>query len=232
MTSSTEALYLILLTTGFTVGFGHCIGMCGPIVVSLSLNLKKPGVVLPHLLYNAGRITTYAVLGGLMGLTGSFTGVASNMEAIQKAAMVFAGVLIMVMGTAMTGWLPRSRIFENTISLERFLTRALQRLSGSRSGLAYFPLGLLLGLLPCGPVYTALIAAARAGMEAPGSLSGVAKGMGLMAAFGLGTVPALFLVAKLADLGWLMKWRSALYKAGGLLMAAVGAYFVVSGIRY
>ena len=59
-----------------------------------------------------------------------------------------------------------------------------------------------------------------------------AVGMGLMAAFGLGTVPALFLVAKLADLGWLMKWRSALYKAGGLLMAAVGAYFVVSGIRY
>ena len=38
--SSTDTLYLIFLVTGFTVGFGHCVGMCGPIVVSLSLNEK------------------------------------------------------------------------------------------------------------------------------------------------------------------------------------------------
>ena len=41
--SSIEALYLTFLTTGFVVGFGHCIGMCGPIVVSFSLNLKTKG---------------------------------------------------------------------------------------------------------------------------------------------------------------------------------------------
>jgi sulfite exporter TauE/SafE len=205
--------------------------MCGPIVVSLSLNVKKPGAVLPHVLYNAGRVTTYALLGGLMGLTGSFTMVASNMAVVQKGAMIFAGVLIMAMGAAMSGWLPLGRIFGDTFQPEGFLSRGFQRLSGSQSGLAYYPLGLLLGLLPCGPVYTALIAAARAGMESPGTFSGVAKGMGLMLAFGLGTVPALLLVAKLADLGWL-KWRAVLYKVGAVLMMAVGIYFVISGIRY
>jgi sulfite exporter TauE/SafE len=56
---STETIYFVLFTTGLTVGFGHCIGMCGPIVVSLSLSLKGRSVVVPHLLYNGGRITTY-----------------------------------------------------------------------------------------------------------------------------------------------------------------------------
>ena len=68
--SFTDPLYLIFLTTGFTVGFGHCIGMCGPLVVSLSLNLKGKHLLLPHLLYNTGRVITYTVLGGIMGATG------------------------------------------------------------------------------------------------------------------------------------------------------------------
>jgi sulfite exporter TauE/SafE len=56
-------------------------------------------------------------------------------------------------------------------------------------------------------------------------------GMGLMAAFGLGTVPALFLVAKLADLRWL-KSRAIIYRLGAVLMIIVGVLFVLKGIRY
>jgi hypothetical protein len=55
--------------------------------------------------------------------------------------------------------------------------------------------------------------------------------MGLMGAFGMGTVPALFLVAKLADMGWL-KSRAIIYKVGAVLMIVVGVLFVVKGIRY
>ena len=62
---STETLYLLYLSTGFTVGFGHCIGMCGPIVVTFSLNLKEKDILVPQLFYHFGRITTYALLGGL-----------------------------------------------------------------------------------------------------------------------------------------------------------------------
>ena len=56
-------------------------------------------------------------------------------------------------------------------------------------------------------------------------------GMGLMICFGIGTVPALFLVAKLADLGWL-KSRELIYKISAVLMIIVGVYFVIKGIRY
>jgi len=57
------------------------------------------------------------------------------------------------------------------------------------------------------------------------------KGMGVMLCFGLGTVPALFLVAKLADMGWLKK-RQVVYRIGAILMVAVGIYFIIKGFLY
>ena len=229
--SSTDTLYLIFLTTGFTVGFGHCIGMCGPIVVSFSLHLKGGKILVPQLLYNLGRITTYGILGGIMGLTGSFTGVTAGIAGLQKGVMIVAGLMIILMGVAMSGRLPLGRIFGDYCNPKGVISRGFRRLSTSKSPVAYLPLGLLLGLLPCGPVYTALIASARAGMEAKASLEGFLLGSGIMLFFGLGTVPALFLVAKLSDLDWL-KSRQVIYKISSVLMVIVGVYFVMKGIVY
>jgi sulfite exporter TauE/SafE len=229
--SSTDPLYLVFLFTGFAVGFGHCIGMCGPIVVSLSLALKNRGMMPPHLFYNAGRITTYGLLGGIMGLTGSFVGVTAPIAGIQKGVMIFAGILIMAMGLAMSGWIPMGILFGKGAAAGGMVRKGFRRLTASKSGLRYYPLGLLLGLLPCGPVYTALIAAARAGMEAKSATEGLLRGTALMLAFGLGTVPALLLVAKLSRMNWL-KSRAVIYKISAFLMMGVGVYFVIKGIRY
>jgi sulfite exporter TauE/SafE len=68
-------------------------------------------------------------------------------------------------------------------------------------------------------------------MDTGSTHQGVLAGMGLMAAFGLGTVPALFLVAKLADMGWL-KSRVMIYKIGAVLMIIVGLIFVIRAIRF
>lgn len=226
-----DNLYWIFLSTGFLIGFGHCIGMCGPIVVSLSLSLKKKRTFLPHLLYNSGRIITYAILGGIMGITGSFTIVVSNISSIQKGVMIVAGFMIIIMGLAMSGLIPFGRIFGNYDNPKSMITKGFQKLSGSDAIIAYLPLGLLLGLLPCGPVYTALISAARAGMEVKNPLDGLFLGAGLMMVFGLGTIPALLLIAKFADLRWL-KSREIIYKIGSILMVVVGIFFVIKGIRY
>jgi sulfite exporter TauE/SafE len=228
---STETLYLLYLSTGFTVGFGHCIGMCGPLVASFSLNLKEKSILVPQLLYHLGRITTYAILGGVVAAAGAFTMVAAHIERVQKGVMVFAGTLIVLMGFAMAGWLPVARIFGDQTSPGRWISRGFGKLLKIKSTIVYLPLGLLLGLLPCGPVYTALLGAARTGMEAPAIYHGVFAGMGLMTAFGLGTVPALFLVAKLADMGWL-KSRDIIYKVGAVLIILVGIFFIIKAIRY
>ncbi len=217
--------------TGFTVGFGHCIGMCGPIVVSLSLNLRERPAFVAHLLYNSGRITTYALLGGLVGLTGSFVGVAHRIAGIQKGAMIFAGVMIILMGLAMIGWTRWGGIFGDVYKPVGFITKGFQKLSAKKSVFVYYPLGIVLGFLPCGPVYTALIASAGAGVEAHSTYSGFVSGSGVMIAFGIGTLPALLLVGKLSDLGWI-KRRALIYKIGAVFMILAGVYFIFKGIRY
>ena len=227
---STETLYLLYFTTGFTIGFGHCIGMCGPIVVSFSLNLKEKSLA-PHLLYHLGRIITYAILGGVVAAAGSLTMIVANIDMIQKGVMIITGVLIMLMGLAVAGWIPLGKIFRDQSSLGGLISKGYGKLLKLKSTLVYLPLGLLLGLLPCGPVYTALLGAARAGMDAGSTQHGVFAGMGLMAAFGLGTVPALFLVAKLADLGWI-KSRTIIYKVGAILMIIAGMIFVIKATRF
>ena len=229
--SSTSALVLAFFSSGFAIGFGHCIGMCGPIVVSLSLNLAGRGVWGPHLLYNAGRCLTYAVLGGLMGAAGSFTGVVSHIAGLQKGVLIFAGALIAVMGLAMGGWLVPVRIFGDNCGSPGFISAGFRRLSAARRTPAYLPLGLLLGLLPCGPVYTALLGVTRAGMEAKSTVQAFWTGGLLMFAFGLGTVPALLMVARLASFGWL-RARGVIYRAGAVIMVVMGVYFVVRGVRY
>jgi sulfite exporter TauE/SafE len=228
--SSTEPLYLLFLVTGFTVGFGHCIGMCGPIVVSLSLNSKESHLVFRHLLYNAGRVITYGILGGLAGTLGSFTILASSILSLQKGVLIFAGILILLMGLAMGGWLPFGNFFGSGGSSSVF-SKWFQRFSAAKSSVCFLLLGLLLGLLPCGPVYTVLIASARAGMSAESALQAFLSGMGLMVAFGVGTLPALLLMGKLAGLGWL-KSRQVIYRISSVLMVLVGVYFIIQGIRY
>jgi hypothetical protein len=219
------------LLTGFSVGFGHCIGMCGPIAVSLSLKLNGRPVLWPHFLYNTGRVITYSFLGALMGYSGSFTGITARLAGLQQAVMIFSGIVIIVMGISMGGWLSFGRLFPGTGGTFGIFSRGFHTLSGRTSSMAYFPLGLLLGLLPCGPVYTALIAAARSGMEAETHCIGALWGMGLMLAFGVGTIPAMLLVARLAGMGWL-SYRHHIYRISAILMILMGVYFTVKAILW
>jgi sulfite exporter TauE/SafE len=80
------------------------------------------------------------------------------------------------------------------------------------------------GLLPCGLVYTALLSAARSGMEAGSPAEGFVRGSLAMAAFGAGTVPALFLFGRvIASVG--PRLRGALAKVAAALLVLSGALF-------
>lgn len=226
-----DPLVWALFITGFTVGFGHCIGMCGPIVISYSLNIKSKKDTWPHVLYNVGRVTTYTILGGLMGLTGSLTIVTSRFAGIQKGVLILAGVMVLIMGLMMSGWLKNVQILNSSTWLQKRLSKSFGKLTRSKSTIAYLPMGLLLGLLPCGPVYTALLASARAGMDALTPVQGFFKGLILMAAFGMGTMPALFVIGKLSGVQWI-KRKDLIYKFGGMLMILVGGYFILQGIMF
>ena len=69
------------------------------------------------------------------------------------------------------------------------------------------------------------------GMEVLNSFNAFFKGMGLLTAFGVGTVPSLLMVDRLAGMGW-PKSREMIYKLGSVLMIGVGIYFVIKGLHY
>jgi sulfite exporter TauE/SafE len=219
-----ETGYVLALTTGVLGGFSHCIGMCGPLVASYAL-VRDSGHqpvsirVAPHVLYNMGRITSYGIIGGIMGLSGSFVNVAGRLAGLQNVVAVASGVIMIFMGLSIAGiggttaWIEKHNIS---------VLRAAQRVLALSSQFRYYPLGLLLGLLPCGLSYTVFIASAGTGGLFPGMLTALL--------FGLGTLPALLIFgAVLSSLG--ASLRTKIYKTSGVLVVIMGAYFLFRGIK-
>jgi uncharacterized protein len=197
-------------------GSFHCIGMCGGIVAALAMTRGSQPFASrlgSQLCYNLGRITTYTLLGALAGLIGS----SLDFAALRSFSFWFViGANLFVVLVGLSSALGLSAL--NLSSLEgrgaRYFAAPLKRVIGADSTLAAFPLGLLLGLLPCGLVYAPLMAAAASG--------GPGHGAATMAALGLGTIPVLLLfgTASSAVSGVL---RSVMLRLAGLAVALMGA---------
>ncbi len=224
-----------MFTSGLLGGFGHCVGMCGPIVATYSLRLER-GSIAPHLLYNLGRTVTYSMLGGIIGMTGSFVGVIGPVERLQSIALAFVGVLMIIMALSLGGWMPFVRREQGASGkgddgpIVRFLNRAVKLVADTRSVGAYFPMGLLLGFIPCGLLYTALIAAAGAGVGAQSRAEGFLDGAALLLLFGVGTAPALLLLGKIVSMKANLL-RGRLYKASAVIMMVMGGIFVYRALK-
>jgi len=213
--------------------------MCGPVVAIYSLRVERKSYA-PHLLYNLGRVTTYSLLGGMTGLTGSFVGSVKLFERFQYLALGTLGIVMALVGLASAGWLTflrpggqenkEKKVKAPGLSFTLFLNRIVTFIAGARTVGAYFPMGLVFGFIPCGLLYTALIAAAGAGVEAGSRARGFLRGMLLLFLFGLGTSPALFLIGKVVSIKgeWL---RKRLSRASALVMVVVGIVFIYRAFR-
>ena len=219
-----DASLPIALATGFLGGFGHCVAMCGPLVGALGIS-APPGIparraLLPQLAYHLGRITTYGTIGAVMGLVGSFVNVAGRLAGWQDVVAVLAGALMVAMGLGAAGQSLWVKSAEGRLAGR--VLGAVRRLAGHEAPLRAYPLGLVLGFLPCGLSYSAFAAAAATGHPA--------RGMALALAFGAGTLPALLLAGAVVS-ALSARARGVLYRAGGLLVALLGVLFVLRGLR-
>jgi len=218
-----EPSFALAFTTGILGGFGHCIGMCGPLVTAFTVHAERPGSALHtasyQLLYNAGRIMTYGFMGSLMGLAGSFVNVAGKMTGFQNVVSMLAGILMIVMGLGITGIAGRWNILEGR---NRTVVNMMKSVLQSGSAWRYLPFGILLGFMPCGLSWSIFIGAAGSGNMLSGMLFAVA--------FGAGTVPALLLVGLAAR--WLShRFRKAIYSTSGVFVIVMGIYYITLGVR-
>ncbi|TCL62067.1 sulfite exporter TauE/SafE [Hydrogenispora ethanolica] len=236
------ALYLIIRSTvGFnfipqvdsSVGYGmlfviglltslHCIAMCGGINLSQCI-ASAPGrpaaaeskwvKFRPSLLYNAGRVLSYTLIGGMVGAIGSvvsFSGTAKGVVAI------VGGLFMMVMGLNMLDIFPWLRRFK--LSMPKFIG---DRLYAGQNQRGPFIVGLLNGLMPCGPLQTMQLYALGTGSFGAGAAA--------MFLFSLGTVPLMFGFGALSSL-LSRKFTHRMLKVSAVLVIVLGMTMLGRGL--
>ena len=171
-------------------GAGHCLGMCGSMMGAFSLTLPPGQRLWTLLLYNVGRISSYAAAGALAGALGA--AISHSGSSALLVLRLIAALLLIMMGLYLLRWhLGLMHLERFGGYLWRYIAPVAKRLLPLKHPLLALPLGMLWGWLPCGLVYSALSWAVVSGSTAQGALS--------MLLFGLGTVPVMLATGLLAD---------------------------------
>lgn len=195
----------------------HCLGMCGPIALAVPAGRGGPGSrAAAYATYHFGRIGAYALLGFLFGTLGY----GLSMTDFQEGLSIVAGVVMLAVI-----WLPRSGIIGRADSSIFALQGRVQRFMAARLRdhrfSAVLGIGFFNGFLPCGMVYIALTGAIAAGHPASGAL--------FMTFFGLGTAPALFLLA-FGMSAVSPERRYALLKLAPYVASVIAVLFIIRGL--
>lgn len=216
----------LLLPSAFLAGFlgsSHCIAMCGAMVVLLEKQRTDIRAAWLHrVLYNAGRLGFYVLLGIIAGLGGSLITQTAGLDAGLLILRVLAGLLVIGLGLDLAfNWKALAILERTGASLWTRLAPLSRHLLPVTTPARAIGAGFLWGALPCGLVYSSVAIAATGGSAGTGAL--------VMFAFWLGTAPALLLAgasaAKLA--GW--RRNGALRRGAGLILVALGFLAVVLG---
>jgi len=207
---------------GFTLGAAgsmHCIGMCGPLSLALPMHhLSKPSRFFSLLLYQAGRVFTYATIGLILGLAGRKIYIAGY----QQGFSISMGTLIIIL--AVFYFLNKRSVHFSLFNgfysgVQKIISRLLR---SSKGPIGFFLIGMANGLLPCGMVYIAVASAL--------SFATVSESAGFMAMFGAGTLPAMMLVGY-AGQAIKPEIRFSIRKAVPFFIMLMGIVLILRGLN-
>lgn len=208
---------MIFLISSFVLGLAgsfHCIGMCGPIALALPLSRKSAASILLGILTaNTGRIITYMLLGFLIGTIGF----SLHLFRLFQALSILFGIVLIVIAWR-KHWLKHVEF--RTPWFQKWISSAMTRLLRQNGSVKLFGIGLLNGLLPCGMIFLALTNA----LLAENPIGSAAS----MAAFGLGTLPALIGVGFFAQ-RINQTFRLKLTNAFPYLLSVIGVFVILRG---
>ncbi len=212
------AIIISALSLGFASGF-HCIGMCGPIALSLGLSKEESiRFYLKNLTYQFGRIFTYSLLGVGVGIVGE----GFQLGGFQNYLTIFAGVLLIVLAVFSFGgkdFVAKLPLVTRSLT---FVKTNLAKLLKKTDYKSRFLTGVLNGFLPCGMVYMALTASLAAG--------GILESSAFMFLFGIGTLPLMFIVVLLGNM-ISQSFRTTVLKVIPVMMILLGGLFILRGLE-
>jgi len=222
-----ETINLItIISIAFLGSFGHCIGMCGGIVVAYSTikiepKSSKVSKTVAHLLYNFGRVLTYTTLGAIFGFLGGVVTFSNNANG---ALLIFAGIVMVLAGLSLLGKIKFLTVIEHSFSSSNFYKSTFKKVVNSKSNSSFFLLGMLNGLLPCGFVYFFAITAASTASPFYGAL--------VMFIFGVSTIPAMFGLGFLTSLASATSFRNMMMSLSSIAVILYGSYTIYNGYDY
>ncbi len=235
MIASSAGLFNALPKIDATIGYGmlfvvglltsvHCVAMCGGIALSQSIKALPAGAVddktpsrplggnlsrlVPGLLYNGGRIISYTIVGGIVGALGSAFDFSPTIKGMIAGA---AGLFMLYLGLKMLGLVPAMP--KLTRLLPAAAAERIEAMRQTAAGRGPFAIGLLNGLMPCGPLQTMQLYALGTGSLMAGALS--------MFIFSVGTVP-LMLAFGLAATLLPRRFLPVMVKASAILVMFLG----------
>jgi sulfite exporter TauE/SafE len=240
--------YILIFLAGLA-GSLHCIGMCGGFACAIGADPRgRTATAVRHLIYNTGRVTTYCFLGALAGYVGAHFIHSWEGSAVGIAQRLLAGVsgaLMVLIGLQFFGFFQGTNRKLTGLG-GQFLTQALRDLLKDPNPAAPLAFGVFNGFLPCPLVYAFAAQAAASGGPLPGLL--------VMAAFGLGTFPAMLMMGGMGALfrsrpqldgvqtypvaflkgsragAWSRDWRAQGVRVAGGFIVLLGLITVARGV--
>lgn len=205
------------LVLGF-LGSLHCLGMCGPIAFMLPLDhnstARKTGQLA---LYHLGRILAYALLGLVFGLLGK----SLELFGLQQKLSITVGIIMV----ALAFFPAKANLFQKAfkpwhrgvLKLRSTLGKELQKKTPD----TFLTIGFLNGLLPCGLVYMAILAAI--------AVQNQWEAIAYMVLFGLGTVPLMSAIV--FSKGWVQRnFKLGINRFIPIFIGIMGALFIIRGL--
>lgn len=209
--------FLYALSLGF-IGSFHCIGMCGPIALTLPVQhlegvRKQAGI----LLYNAGRVTAYAGL----GLASGWLGRQFYLGGLQQWLSIVLGSGMLLFIVLKYGF-RNNHLSLNTGFYTRYIKTMLGNLLRRQQQRTLYAIGFLNGLLPCGLVWFAVTGAIATGSSLQGAV--------FMGAFGMGTLPAMIALTWSNDL-ISIRLRNRLFRFIPFVITIMAVLLIIRGLN-
>lgn len=220
LVSLQDASHFTAITIGVIASLSTCMAVVGGLTLSISANFAKEGdAVKPQLLFHAGRLVTFFLLGGVIGALGTqfeFSDTATF------ALSLAVGIIMLLLGLKLLDLFPHSKHLLPT--MPGFALKWAEPLKTANHSLVPALLGALTFFLPCGFTQSMQIYTLTSGGFVPGALT-----MGL---FALGTLPVLGLMS-FASLGLKSPWSTGIFfKTSGLIVIAFAAANIYAGLLF
>lgn len=198
----------------------HCVGMCGGLMLTQCVRKKEDGrldgifpAMLRPALYSLGRVVSYTAIGAVIGGIGQILSLSAFFKSLVPVA---GGLFMMILAFNLLGVFPFLRRFQ-------FGIPGLPFKKMRSGGYGPFVLGVLTGIMPCGPLQMAQMYALATGSIFDGALS--------MFLFSVGTVPCLFVFGSFSSF-MTKRFSNAVGQVGAVLILLLGISMVSRGLSF